>query len=132
MSGIPQDYIQTDVGSIQIAPTVFEAIATSAALSVPGVVQMSTSFVQDFFGKKGVKVEIAEEYVVLHISIVVEYGRQIPPIVRQIQEKVHDEIESMTGFVVQACHVNIQGVHVADLEKRRQDAGQLVKSRSTT
>jgi uncharacterized alkaline shock family protein YloU len=129
---MPQDYVQTEVGAIQIAPSVFEAIATSAAMSISGVAQMSTSFVQDFFGKKGVKVEIGEESVVIHVSIVVEYGKQIPPIVRQIQEKIQEEIEEMTGFLVKACHVSIQGVHVPDPEKKRHEANQPMKSRSIT
>ena len=91
---------------------------------------MSTSFVQDFFGKKGVKVEIAEDFVEVHVSIVVEYGCQIPQVVRQIQERVHEEVEKMTGFLVKSCHVNVQGIHLLDPDKKRQEAVHITKSRS--
>jgi uncharacterized alkaline shock family protein YloU len=131
MSNIPPEFVQGAVGTIQIAPSVFEAIATSATLEVPGIVQLSTGLVQDFFGKKGVKVDIGENDLEIHLSLVVEYGTPIPPIVRRVQENVRDQIEAMTGLLVKACHVNVQGIHVADPEKRRQDT-QPVKSRSLT
>jgi uncharacterized alkaline shock family protein YloU len=129
MTNISSEFVQTAVGTIQIAPSVFESIATSATIEVPGVVQMSTSLVQDFFGKKGVKVEIGDNSVEIHLSLVVEYGLPIPPIIRRVQENVHEQIETMTGFLVKSCHVNVQGIHVSDPEKKRLDSQQ-VKPRS--
>jgi uncharacterized alkaline shock family protein YloU len=119
MSVVPPDFVETGVNSILIAPAVFETIATSATMEVPGVAQMSSGFVQDFFGKKGVKVDIAAEHVVIHVSIVVEYGSQIPAVVRQIQEKVQEHVEAMTGFTVKACHINVQGIQLADSTKSK-------------
>jgi uncharacterized alkaline shock family protein YloU len=119
MNKVPVEFNGTEMGAIQIAPSVFESIASTAALAVPGVAQMSSGIVQDFFGKKGVKIEIGADSVEIHISIYIDYGMPIPPIVRQIQVRVREDVEEMTGFLVKACHVNVQGVQVPELDKKR-------------
>ncbi len=109
-----QEFVSSGVNSILIAPNVFESIATAAALEVAGVQQISTSIVGDFFGRKGVKVDIGENDVVIHISIVVEYGLRIPLVAGEIQQKVMDSVEKMTGFAVKSVNVSIQTLHLPD------------------
>ena len=54
------------------------------------------------------------------VYIVIEYGCCIPEIALEVQEKVKDAIEAMTGYEVQFVDVNVEGVakrRESELEK---------------
>ena len=54
------------------------------------------------------------------VYINVEYGYCIPEIALEVQEKVKDAIEAMTGYEVQFVDVNVEGVakrQTTELEK---------------
>lgn len=116
-----------DVGDIRIADEVICIVASLAAQEVPGVVSMSgglTDGINHFLGKenasKGVKLKFEGRTVNANVYINIEYGCSIPEIALEVQEKVKDAIEAMTGYDVQFVDVIVEGVakrKATELEK---------------
>ena len=108
---------KTGLGSIRIADEVVRIIAGLAATEIPGVAGMSGGIVggiADMLGRKnlskGVKVDVGEKEAAIDIFAVVEYGSKIPEVASQIQQKVKNAVQEMTGLNVVEVNVNIQGV----------------------
>lgn len=116
-----------EYGDIRIADEVICIVASLAAQEVSGVVSMSgglTDGINRFLGKenasKGVHLKFEGKLVNASVYINVEYGACIPEIALEVQEKVKDAIEAMTGYEVQFVDVNVEGVAKrpqAELEK---------------
>lgn len=116
-----------DFGNIRIADEVICIVASLAAQEVAGVVGMSgglTDGINRFLGKenasKGVRLKFEGKMVNASVYINVEYGYCIPEIALEVQEKVKDAIEAMTGYEVQFVDVNVEGVakrQTTELEK---------------
>jgi uncharacterized alkaline shock family protein YloU len=114
------EYESTDLGKIQIADEVIQIIAGLAASEVPGVAGMSGSFAggltESLLGRKnlskGVKVQFADEdrACAVDVSVVLDFGVNIPDVCISIQEHVKEAIETMTGLHVQSVHVHVSGV----------------------
>lgn len=108
---------QTGLGSIRIADEVVRIIAGLAATEVAGVAGMSGGVVggiAEMLGRKnlskGVKVAVGEKEAAIDIFVIVEYGSKIPEVASQIQQKVKNAVQEMTGLNVVEVNVNIQGV----------------------
>ena len=59
---------------------------------------------------KGVKVEVADDIAMVELAINMKYGYSIPKTCKQVQEKVMQAINSMTGLTVKQVNVRIAGV----------------------
>lgn len=106
-----------DVGDIRIADEVISIVASLAAQEVPGVVSMSgglTDGINRFLGKenasRGVRLKFEGKLVNASVFVNIEYGYCIPEIALEIQEKVKDAVEAMTGYEVQFVDVHVEGV----------------------
>lgn len=62
---------------------------------------------------RGVKVEVYNKKVKVDISVHIEYGYNIPTTGRNIQSRVQNAIESMTGLEVTDVNIRIAGVNMA-------------------
>ena len=105
------------IGEVQIANEVVSSIAGISAAEVEGVDSMAGGFTNELAGKfgvknlsKGVKIEMANNYVVVDLAIQMKYGYNIPKTCSQVQEKVDQAINSMTGLTVKKVNVRIAGV----------------------
>ncbi len=106
-----------DYGDIHIADEVISIVASLAAQEVPGVIGMSgglTDGINRFLGKenasKGVRLKFEGKTVTAGVYINVEYGGCIPEIALEVQERVKEAVEAMTGYDVQFVDVNVEGV----------------------
>ncbi|WZL70415.1 Asp23/Gls24 family envelope stress response protein [Defluviitalea saccharophila] len=106
------------VGQIQIADEVIAIIAGLAATEVEGIAGMSGNFaggIAEVLGKKnlskGVKVEVGESEVSIDLSLVIKFGFKIPEVAANVQKKVKNAVETMTGLSVIEINLNITGVH---------------------
>ena len=83
-----------EYGNVKISDEVVAAIASVAAMEIPGVVNMSGGFTGGFsemLGKsqsKGVKVELNDNDAIIDVNIIVEYGKNISEIGKKVQENV--------------------------------------------
>lgn len=66
---------------------------------------------------KGVKVEVTPESVAIDLALEMKYGYSIPKVSEQVQERVKNAIESMTGLTVERVDVRIVGVAVDKPQK---------------
>ena len=116
-NGNEQGDIPEEVGSVKIADEVISIVAGLAATEVAGVAGMSGGLaggIAELLGKKnfskGVKVIVAGKTVTVEIYVIIEYGICIPEVAIEIQEKVKEAVESMTGFEVAAVDIHVQGI----------------------
>ncbi len=104
---------------INVANEVVATIAGMAVSKVDGVAKMAGGFTEGLkaiSGKKqmsrGIKVETDGDNVKIEINIIVRYGVNIKEVGQNIQAKVKEEVENMTGNKVEKIIVNVQGVKV--------------------
>ncbi len=107
-----------NTNNVKISDDVVQIIAGIAAGEVDGVQGMGTSLTSGIAellgGKKpisrGVKVDIRENSVTIDMHIIVRYGVRIPDIAWQVQEKVKEAVETMTGLTVLKVNIHIDGI----------------------
>ena len=108
---------ETKIGTISIADDVVASIAGIAALEVKGVSKLNGNITKDLAGKlgkknlaNGVKVDIANGIVAVDISVEMEYGNSIRKVSEEIQLKVKQAVENMTGLKVSVVNVTVAGI----------------------
>ncbi len=109
--------LQDNIGSVRIADDVVAMIAGIAAKEVEGVHGLTGNATSEFMSKvgmkpqkRGVKVDVLDKVVTVDISIVMDYGYNIPITCGKVQEKVKTAIENMTCLEVADVNVKISGV----------------------
>lgn len=117
----------TDLGVVRINNDVITAIASIASLEVRGVNKMGGGLGKTLYdmltkksSAKGVKIQSTDNELKLTVSIIVEYGVDIPRIADEVQEGVKRAVEKMAGLVLSQVDVVVEGVHaqsVADKQK---------------
>lgn len=122
------EYTENKVGQIQIADEVIAIIAATAAGEVEGVVTSATVSNESFVGRfgkknlaKGVKVSIEEGEATIEISIAVKMGIHILQAAKEVQTKVKDAVETMTGLHVSTVNVNIDAVLVEKVRHTKEE-----------
>lgn len=117
-----------EYGNVKISDEVVAAIASVAAMEIPGVVNMSGGFTGGFsemLGKKsqskGVKVELNDNDAIIDVNIIVEYGKNISEIGKKVQENVKNSVETMTELNVSQVNVYIQGVNIPKNNKEKEE-----------
>ena len=108
---------QEGVGSVQIADDVVAMIASLAASEVEGVSSMAGNISNELMSKvglkkltKGVKVDVFDNIVKVDLTIILEYGFNIPKTSQKVQDKVKTAIETMTGLTVTDVNIRIASV----------------------
>jgi len=111
--------LQVREDRIRISDEVIATIAGIAASEVEGVSSMSGGIADGIAGMlgkknlgKGVKVELGEKQVEIELSAVVEYGCKIHIVAKEIQKKVRETVEDMTGLKVVGIDVNVVGINM--------------------
>jgi uncharacterized alkaline shock family protein YloU len=102
---------------IKISEDVIATIAGIAASENENLASMSGGFVDGIAGmlgrkspSKGVRVEIKDNTVIIDMSVVMQYGCKIHEVSRDMQNRVRQAVETMTGMVVTSVNINVLGV----------------------
>ena len=110
-----------DIGTVRIADDVVAMIAAFAALDVEGVACMPGDVTREMISKGGMKniaksgkVDVTREGVKADLSVIVEYGYNIPATSSRVQKRVKNAIEEMTGLVVIDVNIHISGISIPD------------------
>ena len=118
-----REYItkKKELGEVKIASDVVAAIAALAATEIDGVYSMAGNITNELIGKlgmknlsKGVKILMEGGIVRVDMMVVVFYGYSIPEVSGQVQERVSQQIENMTGLSVSEVNVRIAGVKLEE------------------
>ena len=117
----------TDLGVVRINNDVITAIASIASMEIKGVYRMGGGLGKTLYdmlrkktSTKGVKIQTTDSELKLTVSIIVEYGVDIPRIADEVQENVKRAVEKMAGLVLSQVDVVVEGVHsqlVSDKQK---------------
>ena len=133
--GLGIETVEDNENGITISEEVISIISSVAAKSVKGVFGMYTSIpggFAEFLGKKsqskGVKVLIDGNTCVIDVYIVIEYGTVIPDISWEIQDRVKNDVEAMTGLNVKAVNVNVEGVNVIKPKEEKEKPEEKAKA----
>lgn len=104
-------------GQVIIADEVVAIISGIAATEVEGVDSMDGGWSGAIIARmgirdlsRGVKIAIEDGNVTVDLTLNVKYGYSIPEISKEVQNKVSQAIESMTGLHVQDVNIKIAGV----------------------
>ena len=114
---------KVELGSVRVTDDVIAVIAGLAATEVDGVSAMSGNITNELMSKvgvknlaKGVRAEILGRKVKIALSLIIDYGVNIPTTCGKVQERVKSTIENMTGLTVTDVNVRIAGV---DMNKNK-------------
>ena len=119
----PKEYVmeKRGTGEVKIASDVVAIIAALAVTETEGVSSMAGNITNDLIGKfgmknlsKGVKVTMEDGLVHVDIMLNVKYGYSIRNVSEQVQNRVSQQIETMTGLVVPEVNVRVAGVNLSE------------------
>ncbi|MDR2939111.1 MAG: Asp23/Gls24 family envelope stress response protein [Clostridiales bacterium] len=106
------------IGQVQIADEVIAIIAGTAALEVEGVVATGGNMSNEFAGiigkknfSKGVRVNVVDGDVSVVIGLSVKFGFKVQEIAYEVQRRVKNAIETMTGLNVLDVDVSVLAVN---------------------
>lgn len=105
---------------VTVTDEVVGIVAGLAATEVEGVESLGAGLTNEVMAKagsnklsKGIKVIMGEDdKLTIRLAVNIKYGYEIPAVCRQIQEKVKNSIENMTGIVVKEVDIKIISVAV--------------------
>jgi len=107
----------TDLGVVRISNDAISTIASASAMEVKGVCKMGggtpkalLDSLLNKFSSKGVKIQMRDGEVKLTVSIIVDYGIDIPRVADEVQENVKRAVEKMAGLVPAEVDVIVEGV----------------------
>jgi uncharacterized alkaline shock family protein YloU len=116
--GFGMDDTLSDLGKVEISPEVIEVIANIASSEVDGVASLRGNFaigVAERLGRKshskGVKVELAEEGILIDIFVYMKYGTSIPVVAKRIQENIRQALWTMTALEPAQVNVHVVGIN---------------------
>ena len=106
-----------ELGAVHIAGKVIAVIAAGAALAVPGVAFLATTFTEKFgkaAGGRGIDVKTDKTDVELTVRLVARHGYRIPDVAIKVQQSVKEAVESLTECAVTAVHITVQDILYED------------------
>lgn len=108
----------TDLGVVRINNEVVATIASVAAMEVKGVYKMGGGIkkaLHEVFLRRSsqgsVRICSKDSEIKLTVSIIVDYGVDIPRVADEVQENVKQAVEKMTGLIMSEVDVVVDGVH---------------------
>ena len=126
---VPTKHSNSEHGTIAIHDSVITMIAQETARKVPGVLELSGSFVDGIAGiigkkdRSGIRVEKENEEIrAIDLTVILEYGAHIPDICQQLQIAVKDAVEKMTGNKISAININVAGVRDTSDKKSKKES----------
>ena len=107
------------IGTIRIADSVVASIAAIAALETEGVYRLEGGITKDNVSKAGkkklmsaVSAEVEDRKVVISVDMELAYGSGIKKVCAEVQSKIKQAIENMTGLSVTCVDTHVTGVVV--------------------
>ncbi len=107
-----------EIGKIVIADEVISTIAGTAALEVKGVYCTPTNnnkgAIINWISKKNlskdVEVKVIDNEIYVDVSIIINFGNNLSEVSEEVQEKIQNALEIMTGMTVKEVNVHILGI----------------------
>jgi len=120
--------VQSNVslGRIEVSPHIIAAVAEEAALQCYGIVGLASRRRQGIWTRilplsqergGGVIVNVDDgDRVNLDLYVIIEYGTRIVEVARNVMSNVKFAVEQALGVPVEQVNVNVQGIHLSNVE----------------
>ena len=120
-----ENILNEEEDNINISDEVVTTIAGIAIADIDGVAEMAGGIAgglsEVLSGKKnlskGIKAEIDGNDAKIDDNIIDNYGVRIQDVAFDIQNKVKNNVENMTGLRVEEVNVHVQGVNIEQTEE---------------
>ena len=110
--------------NLKISEDVVASIATIAAKEVEGVAELAVApaNLKGLFKSKPIKtsveVDLNDGVAIIDIYLKIKYGAKVQPVSSEIQKKVKDSVQNMTGIAVSKVNIHISGISIDDKNKK--------------
>lgn len=114
-----------ETGNLKISEDVVASIATIAAKEVEGVSELSVAptNLKGLFKSKPIKtsveVDLNDGVAIIDIYLKIKYGAKVQPVSSEIQKKVKDSVQNMTGVAVSKVNIHISGISIEEKQKNK-------------
>ena len=106
------------LGKIEVLPHAIHTIALHATYECYGVLGMASPRLRNgqavilpiAQASQGVRVQVVNDQLVIHIYVALEYGLRISEIAHNIMSSVKFSVEKMLGIPVRQVNINVQGL----------------------
>lgn len=110
----PVNELVGELGTITFTEGVLSALVHQAVSGIEGLGEVKgklTDIVSVFGGRqKGIQVDLQEDGLKVTMNVAVRYGKPIHEVARQIQRRIKEELERMTGLTVTGVDIYVQDV----------------------
>jgi uncharacterized alkaline shock family protein YloU len=111
----------SETGSLKISEDVLAAIAGNATKEIKGVAGLSLRPIPENLGlfrkkneDKGIRLSIKDGEAIIDIFVSIYNGVKIPETSEQIQVRVKESVQNMTGITVSKVNVHISSLVIAE------------------
>lgn len=115
-------------GMVQISDDVLIAIVQTATLEIDGVHSINTTLANEIIGKLGKKtfkgISILNEddnKLTININLTIKQDYKILDVSRNVQAKVKNAIENMTGLEINKININVISIWINKNMDKKQD-----------
>jgi uncharacterized alkaline shock family protein YloU len=114
---------RTELGQVTVSNEVIQRLAGAATVGCEGLVGMSSKAqlkdgIAELLGlenlSRGVVVHNQDGNVSVDLYIIIEYGRQLSAIAKDVQDRVYRSLHDLMGLEVSGVNVYVQGVRLPD------------------
>ena len=109
------------IGTVRISEELIPVIAAYAATEVDGVSSLPGSITHDTVRKvsaralsQGLKSEVKDGAVRFDITLHIDFDRNIMDVTKEVQERVKNSVETMTGLNVEEVCVRVAAVDLQE------------------
>lgn len=101
-------------GEIRVADQVIAVIAGLAAQEIPEISMRTGGIYQDIARRvngslaKGITVSMADGQIRIEMKVAVTYGSKIHEVCKQLQQKVKENVEHLTGLFVEEVNIRVE------------------------
>ena len=115
----------SEIDTVQIRNKVIGSIASLAAQEVEGVAGVWGGIwpLTAWAWGPGVRVEVQDQEVRVWLSLIAEYGFNLPQVAAQVRDRVREMIERMTALTAAEVHVKIHHVKPRRSSARKEGVG---------
>lgn len=111
------------VGSLKISDEVLASITVAATREVDGVAELTAApanikgLLKTKPSGKAVTIVVNDGVATVDVYLKIRHGARVQPVASEVQRKVKDAIQNMTGIVVSKVNVHITGIVLNDSGK---------------
>ncbi|MEE1279778.1 MAG: Asp23/Gls24 family envelope stress response protein [Oscillospiraceae bacterium] len=114
-----------ETGNLKISEDVIASITNIASKEVEGVAELTTSHanIKGLFKSKPAKsaviVDLNDGVAVIDVYLKLKYGAKVQTVSGELQKKVKDSVQNMTGIAVSKVNVHICGIVIEEKSKNK-------------